>query len=109
MSRAAAPWNELSPKDLEKIAPVKALLALLAVTAVWGVTFVQVKDAVAVYPLFAFLALRFVLATLVLAAPGAPRLPRPRPTPRPPPPPPGPPPSPRPPLPHAPRPPAPPP
>ena len=51
-----------------------ALLALLAVTAVWGVTFVQVKDAVAVYPLFAFLALRFVLATLVLAGPGARRL-----------------------------------
>src|SRR5437763_3917432 len=51
-----------------------ALLALLAVTAVWGVTFVQVKDAVAVYPLFAFLALRFVLATLVLAAPGAARV-----------------------------------
>ena len=41
--------------------------ALLAVTAVWGVTFVQVKDAVAVYPLFPFLALRFAIATLVLA------------------------------------------
>jgi len=51
-----------------------AIVALLAVTAVWGVTFVQVKDAVAVYPLFAFLALRFVLATLVLAAPGARRI-----------------------------------
>jgi drug/metabolite transporter (DMT)-like permease len=51
-----------------------ALAALIAVTAVWGVTFVQVKDAVAVYPLFAFLALRFVLATLVLAAPGARRV-----------------------------------
>ena len=44
-----------------------ALLALLAVTAVWGVTFVQVKDAVALYPLFAFLAVRFAIATLVLA------------------------------------------
>ena len=30
-----------------------ALLALVAVTAVWGVTFVQVKDAVELYPLFA--------------------------------------------------------
>ena len=34
-----------------------ALLALILVTAVWGVTFVQVKDAVTVYPLFAFLTL----------------------------------------------------
>ena len=51
-----------------------ALIALLAVTAVWGVTFVQVKDAVAIYPLFAFLAVRFVLATCVLAGPGARRV-----------------------------------
>ena len=43
------------------------LLVLLAVTAVWGVTFVQVKDAVAVYPLFAFLALRFAIAAATLA------------------------------------------
>jgi drug/metabolite transporter (DMT)-like permease len=47
-----------------------ALLALVLVTAVWGVTFVQVKDAVAVYPLFAFLALRFAIATGTLAPPG---------------------------------------
>ena len=46
-----------------------ALLALIAVTAVWGYTFVQVKDAVAVYPLFAFLAVRFVIASLMLAVP----------------------------------------
>ena len=51
-----------------------ALLALIAVTAVWGVTFVQVKDAVALYPLFAFLAVRFAIASLVLAAPAAGRL-----------------------------------
>src|SRR2546427_3944145 len=53
---------------------VPALVALIFVTAVWGVTFVQVKDAVAIYPLFAFLAVRFVLATCVLAAPGARRV-----------------------------------
>jgi drug/metabolite transporter (DMT)-like permease len=47
-----------------------AILALLLVTAVWGVTFVQVKDAVALYPLFAFLAVRFLIATGVLAVPG---------------------------------------
>ena len=51
-----------------------ALAALIAVTAVWGVTFVQVKDAVALYPLFAFLALRFAIASLTLAAPGVRRL-----------------------------------
>ncbi len=44
-----------------------ALLALVLVTAVWGVTFVQVKDAVEVYPLFAFLAVRFAIATATLA------------------------------------------
>lgn len=43
------------------------LLSLVAVTAVWGVTFVQVKDAVALYPLFAFLALRFAIGTATLA------------------------------------------
>jgi len=46
---------------------VPALAALVAVTAVWGLTFVQVKDAVEVYPLFAFLAVRFAISTLVLA------------------------------------------
>ncbi len=51
-----------------------ALLALVVVTAVWGVTFVQVKDAVELYPLFAFLAVRFLIAAVVLAAPAAPRL-----------------------------------
>lgn len=51
-----------------------ALLALIAVTAVWGVTFVQVKDAVALYPLFAFLALRFAIASATLAVPGTRRV-----------------------------------
>jgi len=53
---------------------VPALAALVLVTAVWGLTFVQVKDAVALYPLFAFLALRFAIASIVLAAPAARRL-----------------------------------
>lgn len=51
-----------------------ALLALIAVTAVWGVTFVQVKDAVALYPLFAFLAVRFAIASVTLAVPAAQRV-----------------------------------
>jgi drug/metabolite transporter (DMT)-like permease len=46
---------------------VRPLLALVAVTAVWGVTFVQVKDALALYPLFAFLAVRLAISTAVLA------------------------------------------
>ena len=53
---------------------MRALALLVAVTAVWGVTFVQVKDAVAIYPLFAFLALRFAIAGCTLAVPGASRL-----------------------------------
>jgi drug/metabolite transporter (DMT)-like permease len=44
-----------------------ALLALVLVTGIWGVTFVQVKDAVEIYPLFAFLAVRFAIATATLA------------------------------------------
>jgi len=53
---------------------VRALAVLVVVTAVWGVTFVQVKDAVAIYPLFAFLALRFAIASCTLAPPGLRRL-----------------------------------
>ncbi|MGB2875419.1 MAG: DMT family transporter [Gaiellaceae bacterium] len=51
-----------------------ALIALIAVTAIWGVTFVQVKDAVEVYPLFAFLAVRYAIATGVLGIAGARRV-----------------------------------
>jgi drug/metabolite transporter (DMT)-like permease len=51
-----------------------ALAALIAVTVVWGVTFVQVKDAVEIYPLFAFLAVRFAIATVTLSVPGAGRI-----------------------------------
>lgn len=50
------------------------VVALIAVTAVWGVTFVQVKDAVELYPLFGFLAVRFAIATATLAVPAAGRL-----------------------------------
>src|SRR3954449_5074778 len=51
-----------------------AIVALILVTAVWGVTFVQVKDAVEVYPLFAFLAVRYAIATGALGLAGAARL-----------------------------------
>ena len=41
--------------------------ALVAVTAIWGYTFVPVQEAIAVYPLFAFLAVRFAISTATLA------------------------------------------
>jgi drug/metabolite transporter (DMT)-like permease len=53
---------------------VLRLLLLIAVTAVWGVTFVQVKDALELYPLFAFLAVRFAIAGVVLAVPAGRRV-----------------------------------
>jgi drug/metabolite transporter (DMT)-like permease len=43
------------------------LLALVAVTAIWGYTFVPVQKAVGAYPLFAFLAVRFAISTVALA------------------------------------------
>jgi drug/metabolite transporter (DMT)-like permease len=43
------------------------LVALVGVTVIWGITFVQVQKAIALYPLFAFLAVRFMISTAVLA------------------------------------------
>ena len=43
------------------------ILALVAITAVWGYTFVPVQEALAVYPLFAFLAVRFAISIVALA------------------------------------------
>jgi drug/metabolite transporter (DMT)-like permease len=51
-----------------------AFVALIAVTAIWGVTFVQVKDAIDVYPLFAFLAVRYAIAAGALGVFGAGRV-----------------------------------
>jgi drug/metabolite transporter (DMT)-like permease len=45
-----------------------AIGALALVTAVWGATFVVVRDAVDRMPVFDFLAWRFVIAALVMAA-----------------------------------------
>jgi drug/metabolite transporter (DMT)-like permease len=45
-----------------------AALALVAVTAVWGSTFVLIKDLVATLPVTDFLAVRFVIAAAVLLA-----------------------------------------
>jgi drug/metabolite transporter (DMT)-like permease len=43
------------------------VLLLLLVTAIWGWTFVLVKDAVTQYPTLPFLQIRFVLAAIVMA------------------------------------------
>lgn len=41
--------------------------ALVAVAAVWGATFVMVRDAVAIYPVYTFLGWRFAIATVAFA------------------------------------------
>lgn len=52
------------------------VIAILALTAIWGYTFVPVKDAVELYPVLAFLGVRFLIATGVLGVISAARLPR---------------------------------
>lgn len=50
------------------------VLAVLVLTAVWGYSFVPVKDAVELYPVAAFLGVRFLIASGVLGVIAAPRL-----------------------------------
>lgn len=50
-------------RNARRVAPITALVA---VTAVWGWTFLVVRDAVGHYPVPAFLALRFGIASLCL-------------------------------------------
>jgi drug/metabolite transporter (DMT)-like permease len=51
-----------------KFSPVFALISLIAVTAVWGWTFLIVKDSISRMPVMDFLAVRFTVATIVLIA-----------------------------------------
>ncbi len=53
--------------DCDAMQRLLATVALIGVTAVWGWTFVMVRDAVAVYGVVAFLALRFTVATVAIA------------------------------------------
>jgi drug/metabolite transporter (DMT)-like permease len=59
-----------SSRDRESVASRRRQLtadaALLLVTLIWGSTFVMVKNAVASFPVFSFLALRFAFAALAL-------------------------------------------
>src|SRR5260221_388279 len=41
-------------------------LALLGIAAIWGATFFMVKEATSIFPVMAFLAIRFLLASLAL-------------------------------------------
>ena len=63
-----APDRPVACADARGRAALSPMVALVGVTAIWGYTFVPVQDAVAIYPLFAFLAVRFGISTLVLAA-----------------------------------------
>jgi drug/metabolite transporter (DMT)-like permease len=49
-----------------KRSPRLALAALVGVTAIWGWTFLIVKDAIELMPVMDFLAVRFTLATIIL-------------------------------------------
>jgi drug/metabolite transporter (DMT)-like permease len=51
-----------------KSSPAIALSALVGVTAVWGATFVLVKNAISVMPVMDFLAVRFLTAAVVMIA-----------------------------------------
>jgi drug/metabolite transporter (DMT)-like permease len=53
---------------------ILALLALLAMTAAWGSTFFLIKDVVTRIPVADLLAIRFAIASVVLAIIAAPRL-----------------------------------
>ncbi len=66
LRRSSLPQTRPNERALS-IANRFPLLALVGVTAIWGVTFVQVQDALALYPLFAFLAVRFAISALALA------------------------------------------
>lgn len=57
----------MTNSHLAKRGRLAADFALLLVTAIWGSTFVLVKDAVAQYPVLPFLALRFAVAAVALA------------------------------------------
>jgi drug/metabolite transporter (DMT)-like permease len=54
------------PLENLHLSPWQADISLLIITAIWGWTFLVMKDVISVYPVFSFLSLRFALALLVL-------------------------------------------
>ena len=64
---ACRTWADGGPQQASVVlSGHRADAALVAVALVWGVTFVMVRDAVAIVPPLTFLALRFALATAVM-------------------------------------------
>src|SRR6266540_4231832 len=64
-----APWTPpAGTATAARLAAYRWGLALVGVTAVWGATFVMVRDAVAAIPPFTFIAYRFLAAAALLAA-----------------------------------------
>jgi len=64
--------QECSESNWDNILTVSSLRVLaagllIAVTAIWGVTFVMVKEAIEKVPPFEFLAIRFIMAAAILA------------------------------------------
>jgi drug/metabolite transporter (DMT)-like permease len=67
--RSTEPARSLrGPAPTARLASWRWGLALVGVTAVWGATFVMVRDAVAAIPPFTFIAYRFLAAAALLAA-----------------------------------------
>ena len=56
-----------TPRSQIATPAVAAELALVCIAGVWGLTFVMVQDAIAILPVYAFLAYRFALATAIVA------------------------------------------
>src|SRR5260370_16796183 len=65
--RAAARSRCIPCATAPTVAPLIYVFFLLLVTAVWGWTFVLVKNAITQYPTLPFLQLRFILAFVVMA------------------------------------------
>ncbi|WP_328793811.1 DMT family transporter, partial [Heliomicrobium undosum] len=57
----------MQQQHTSRVSPLTADLILLSVAAVWGGTFVAVKNAIAFMPPYTFLAIRFFIAGLFLA------------------------------------------
>jgi drug/metabolite transporter (DMT)-like permease len=66
--RSTEPAPPLQRAAGARLASYRWTLALVGVTAVWGATFVMVRDAVATIPPFTFIAYRFLAAAALLAA-----------------------------------------
>src|SRR6185503_716940 len=58
-----APQGCMSERNLQRVSE----LALIGIASIWGLTFVMVKDAIEELPTMAFLAYRFIPASMIVA------------------------------------------